>query len=329
MATPDTLAERPGRRAATRAVPRPAGRRGRGPAAGPSPRGRAGRTPWLYLAPALVVLGGLLVYPIYQLGLISFLEYTQAQVSGGQPTTFVGFGNYTELFADEQFWQVLLATVLFAAACVVSTLATGCALAVLLTRVRALPRLALMLAALGAWATPAVTGSTVWLFLFDPDFGPVNRVFGLGDHSWTYGRLSAFALVLLEVVWCSFPFVTVTVYAGIRAVPSEVLEAAALDGASQWRIWRSVLAPMLRPILVVVTIQSVIWDFKVFTQIYVMTGGGGIAGQNLVLNVYAYQKAFAASQYSLGSAIGVVMLVLLLAVTLVYLRLLRRQGEEL
>ncbi|MFB7026907.1 MULTISPECIES: carbohydrate ABC transporter permease [unclassified Streptomyces] len=304
------------------------------PAADPAPGTRGPRrpgawTPWLYLLPALVVLGALLVYPVYQLGLISFLEYTQAQVSGGEPTSFQGFGNYTALFSDPQFWQVLLATVLFAAACVVTTLAVGCALAVLLTRVRALPRLVLMTAALGAWATPAVTGSTVWVFLFDPDFGPVNRLLGLGDFSWTYGRYSAFALVLLEVVWCSFPFVMVTVYAGIRAVPTEVLEAAALDGASQWRIWRSVTAPMLRPILVVVTIQSVIWDFKLFTQIYVMTNGGGIAGQNLVLNVYAYQKAFASSQYSLGSAIGVVMLLILLAVTLVYLRLLRRQGEEL
>ncbi|MEU9455201.1 sugar ABC transporter permease [Streptomyces sp. NPDC048277] len=286
-------------------------------------------TPWLYLAPALVVLGGLLLYPIYQLGLISVFRYTQAQVSGGEPTAFVGFGNYSDVFSDGEFWSVLLATVLFAAACVVSTLVVGCALAVLLTRVRALPRLVLMLAALGAWATPAVTGSTVWLFLFDPDFGPVNRLLGLGDHSWTYGRYSAFFLVLLEVVWCSFPFVMVTVYAGIRAVPSEVLEAAALDGASQWRIWRSVLAPMLRPILTVVTIQSVIWDFKVFTQIYVMTGGGGIAGQNLVLNVYAYQQAFASSQYGLGAAIGVVTLLVLLAVTLVHLRLLHRQGEEL
>ncbi|MFB9522474.1 MULTISPECIES: carbohydrate ABC transporter permease [Streptomyces] len=307
------------------------GRGGGGPARGrrPSPRGRAGWTPWLYLAPALVVLAALLLYPIYQLGLISFLEYTQAQVSGGEPTTFQGFGNYSALFGDGQFWQVLGATVGFAAACVVTTLAVGCALAVLLTRVRALPRLALMLAALGAWATPAITGSTVWVFLFDPDYGPVNRLLGLGDFSWTYGRYSAFALVLLEVVWCSFPFVMVTVYAGIRAIPGEVLEAAALDGASQWKIWRSVMAPMLRPILVVVTIQSIIWDFKVFTQIYVMTGGGGIAGQNLVLNVYAYQKAFASSQYSLGSAIGVVMLLILLAVTLVYLRLMRRQGEEL
>ncbi|MFJ8587624.1 carbohydrate ABC transporter permease [Streptomyces sp. NPDC093595] len=304
------------------AAPRPRTRR-------PAGRGSGGWTPWLYLAPALTVLGGLLVYPIHQLGLISFLEYTQAQVSGGEPTSFQGFGNYTALLRDEQFRQVLLATVVFAAACVAATLAVGCALAVLLTRVRALPRLALMLAALGAWATPAVTGSTVWVFLFDPDFGPVNKVLGLGDLSWTYGRYSAFALVLFEVVWCSFPFVMVTVYAGIKAVPSEVLEAAALDGASSWRTWRSVTAPLLRPILAVVTIQSVIWDFKVFTQIYVMTGGGGIAGQNLVLNVYAYQKAFASSQYSLGAAIGVVMLLILLAVTLVHLRLLRRQGEHL
>lgn len=303
------------------------------PVAKPTPGRRSHRqapwTPWLYLAPALAVLGALLVYPIYELGLISFLEYTQAQVSGGEPTSFQGFGNYSALFSDGQFWSVLLATVVFAAACVLSTLAVGCALAVLLTRVRALPRLALMLAALGAWATPAITGSTVWMFLFDPDFGPVNRVLGLGDHSWTYGRYSAFLLVLLEVVWCSFPFVMVTVYAGIRAIPGEVLEAAALDGASQWRIWRSVMVPMLRPILTVVTIQSVIWDFKVFTQIYVMTNGGGIAGQNLVLNVYAYQKAFASSQYSLGSAIGVVMLLILLAATLVYLRVLRGRGEEL
>ncbi|MET9538593.1 sugar ABC transporter permease [Streptomyces sp. NPDC006553] len=320
MTTQLTVTEkRPG--ATTPPAPRPARRGG--------PRGHRPWTPWLYLLPALAVLGGLLVYPVYQLGLISFLEYTQAQVSGGEPTSFKGFGNYTTLFADPQFWQVLLATVLFAAACVVTTLAVGCALAVLLTRVRALLRFVLMMAALGAWATPAITGSTVWVFLFDPDFGPVNKLLGLGDFSWTYGRYSAFALVLLEVVWCSFPFVMVTVYAGIKAIPSEVLEAAALDGASQWRIWRSVMAPVLRPILVVVTIQSIIWDFKVFTQIYVMTNGGGIAGQNLVLNVYAYQKAFASSQYSLGSAIGVVMLLILLAVTLVYLRLLRRQGEEL
>lgn len=87
------------------------------------------RTRWTLALPrpALVVLGALLVYPIYQLGLISLLKYTQAQVSGGEPTAFEGFGNYTTLFADDQFWQVLTATLGFAAACVLSTLAVGCA----------------------------------------------------------------------------------------------------------------------------------------------------------------------------------------------------------
>lgn len=285
-------------------------------------------TPWLHLAPALLVIAALLVFPVGQLGLISVLEYSQAQVSGGRPTSFQGLGNYAEIFGDGRFWDVLLTTVLFAAACVAGTLVTGCTLAVLLTRIRGWVRLSLMLAALGAWATPAITGSTVWMFLFDAESGPVNRLLGLGDFSWTYGRFSAFALVLSEVVWCSFPLVMVVTYAGIRAVPQEVLEAAALDGASVWRTWRSIMMPLLRPVLAVVTVQSVIWDFKVFTQIYVMTDGGGIAGQNLVLNVYAYQKAFASSQYSLGSAIGVVMLLVLLAVTLLNLRLLRSGWED-
>ena len=87
--------------------------------------------------------------------------------------------------------------------------------------------------------------------------------------------------------------------------------------------WTIVL-PMVRPLLMIATIQSIIWDFKVFTQIYVMTNGGGIAGQNLVLNVFAYQKAFAGEQYGFGAAIGVVMTLLLMLITAVYVRVARR-----
>ncbi|PPK71334.1 sugar ABC transporter permease [Actinokineospora auranticolor] len=296
--------------------------------AGPAARGQ-GRTALGYLAPALLVLGALLAYPVYQLVVISLFDYGQEQVSGGAPLEFLGAGNYEELLGSARFWEVLAQTVGFAAVCVVTTLVVGAALAVLATRVRPWARMCLFLAALGAWATPAVAGSTIWLFLFDANFGLVNHLLGLDGFSWTYGKWTAFGLVAAQVVWCSFPFVMITLYAGIRAIPGEVLEAAALDGASTWRTARSVVLPLLRPILVVVTIQSVIWDFKVFTQIYVMTGGGGIAGQNLVLNVFAYQQAFAASEYGLGAAIGVVMTVVLLAVTLFYLRALRRSGEEL
>ncbi|MFE7192961.1 carbohydrate ABC transporter permease [Kitasatospora sp. NPDC057595] len=315
------------------APPSPSGwRRGRASAA--PPRGRR-RTPLLLLLPAAVVMIPLVAYPIYQLGLLSVLDFGQAQASGGVPTSFVGFGNYQKILSDGQFWSVLSQTIGFAAFCVVATLAVGATLAVLLTKVGRVPRLVLTTAAMAAWAAPAMTGSTVWSFLFDTNLGLVNKTLvsiglnGFHEYNWFYDKWSAFLIVGAVVVWHSFPFVMVTLYAGIKAIPTEVLEAAALDGASTWTTFRRITAPMLRPILTIVVIQSVIWDFKVFTQIYVMTEGGGIAGQNLVLNVYAYQKAFASSQYGLGAAIGVIMLLILVIPTVLYIRSLRRTGNEL
>lgn len=287
-----------------------------------------GRAAAIYLLPAGVLLVALMAYPLYQLVQISLYDYGQAQASGAKPLVFIGLQNYVELFGDSEFWSVLLATVLFAAVCVIGSLLVGTALAVLASRVRALPRMLLFLAALGAWATPAMAGSYVWLFLFDQDFGLVNKVLGLEGHSWTFGRLSAFGLVAGEVVWCSFPFVMVTMYAGIRGISAEVIEAAQLDGASWWRTATQVILPILKPLIVIATIQSIIWDFKIFTQIYVMTNGGGIAGQNLVLNVYTYQKAFAGEEYGLGAAIGVVMTGLLMLITVVYLRTQRKSGWQ-
>ncbi|MFF0864433.1 carbohydrate ABC transporter permease [Nonomuraea sp. NPDC003560] len=289
---------------------------------------RRGR-PWLYLLPAAAVLVPMFGYPVYMLGLLSVFDYRQAQVSGGQPSTFVGFGNYAALLGDRRFWEVLAQTVGFAAALVVATLAVGAALAVLLTRTGPLPRTALSLAALGAWAAPAMTGSTVWMFLFDADLGLVNQVLGTDGFNWFYDRWVTFGVVGATVVWHSFPLVMITLYAGIRAVPASVLEAAALDGASAWQGFWRIIVPMLRPLVTIVVIQSVIWDFKLFTQIYVMTNGGGVAGQNTVLNVYAYQIAFGSSEYGLGSAVAVVMTLILLVITLFYIRALRRSGERL
>jgi N,N'-diacetylchitobiose transport system permease protein len=293
------------------------------------PRRRRQFTPLWLLIPAAVVLVPLFAVPMYQLGLLSVLDFRQAQVSGGEPTRFVGGDNYAQLFGDPQFFSVLWATVNFAAACVLATLAVGAGLAVLLTRTSRWPRLALSLAAMSAWAVPAISGSTVWMFLFDTNLGLVNQSLGLDGFNWTYDRYTAFALVGAVVVWHSFPFVMITLYAGIEAIPGSVLEAAAIDGSSTWRTFWRIVVPMLRPLLTIVVIQSVIWDFKIFTQIYVMTSGGGIAGQNLTLNVWAYQQAFAASEYGLGAAIGVVMMLILLVVTLFYLRALRRSGEVL
>ncbi|WP_329084678.1 carbohydrate ABC transporter permease [Streptosporangium sp. NBC_01469] len=307
-----------------------------GTAAGPeagarraAPRPGRGLRPWLYLLPSAAVLLPLFGYPIYMLGLLSVFDYRQAQVSGGEPTRFIGFENYATLLGDQRFWSVLAQTVVFAAALVVATLAVGATLAVVLTRAGRVPRLLLSLAAMAAWAAPAMTGSTVWMFLFDADLGLVNQVLGIEGYNWFYDKWVTFGIVGATVVWHSFPFVMVTLYAGIQAVPVSVLEAASLDGASAWSSFWRIIVPMLRPLITIVVIQSIIWDFKIFTQIYVMTNGGGIAGQNSVLNVYAYQTAFGSSEYGLGAAIGVVMTLILLAVTLFYIRALYRTGERL
>lgn len=283
----------------------------------------------MYLLPTAAVLGPMFGYPLYMLGLLSVFDYRQAQVSGGEPTRFLGFGNYARLLSDERFWSVLVQTVVFAAALVLATLVVGAALAIVMDKASPWARTTLSLAALGAWAAPAITGSTVWMFLFDADLGLVNQVLGLDGYNWFYDKWVTFGVVGATVVWHSFPFVMVTLYAGMKAIPGEVLEAAALDGASAVGTFWRVTMPMLRPLVTIVVIQSIIWDFKIFTQIYVMTNGGGIAGQNTVLNVYAYQTAFGSSEYGLGAAIGVVMALILLAVTLVYIRALYRTGEKL
>ncbi|MFC0108103.1 carbohydrate ABC transporter permease [Kibdelosporangium aridum] len=295
---------------------------------GPVRKKREGRAALVYLLPAGILLLALMAYPLYQLVQISLYEYNQPQASGAEPLVFIGLDNYLELFGDDQFWSVLVSTVLFAAVCVVGSLLVGTGLAILATRVRTLPRMLLFFAALGAWATPAMAGSYIWLFLFDADFGVVNEILGMQGHSWTFDRLSAFGLVAAEVIWCSFPFVMMTMYAGIKNISSEIIEAAQLDGATWRRTATQVILPILKPLIVIATIQSIIWDFKIFTQIYVMTNGGGLAGQNLVLNVYTYQKAFAGEEYGLGAAIGVVMTVLLMLITVVYLRTQRRTGWQ-
>jgi N,N'-diacetylchitobiose transport system permease protein len=291
-----------------------------------------GRAAARYLAPAGVLLAALLAYPIYQLVLISFYDYGQPQAAGNAPLVFLGFANYADLLSQAQFWTVLGNTVGFAAACVAGSLVVGTGLAVLASRVRSLPRTLLFLAALGAWSTPAIAGSYVWLFLFDTDFGLVNEVLsGLGlpfeHHSWTFGTLGAFGLVAAEVIWCSFPFVLVTMYAGIKGVPDEVLEAASLDGASTWRTTWTIVLPMVRPLLMIATVQSIIWDFKVFTQIYLMPGGSGTNRDVLNLGTWSYITAISQNRYGLGAAIAVLLTLLLLVITLVYLRTLFKQDE--
>ncbi|WP_344725714.1 sugar ABC transporter permease [Pseudonocardia yunnanensis] len=314
-------------------------RPGRGTAtAGPRP-GRSRHTgartvrPWLLLAPALLVMGGLLLYPLVQVVVISLQDFGLRQLVSGR-TSWVGFDNYVELLGDVDLWRTVLPnTVVFAVMAVALTVVVGTLVALLLACLRPFTRGVVTTAIMLAWAVPAVTGTYVWVFLFTPGDGLAVQALdalGLADAATTNpfaSRFSFYTVAALNVVHHGFPFVALTVLAGLLTVPQEVTEAAIVDGAGAWRRFWSVTFPMLRPIFAVVTVLSTIWDFKVFTQIYLMPGGDGVNRDVLNLGTWSYVESFAQNRYGLGAAIAVVLTVLLLIITVGYLRLLFREEE--
>jgi N,N'-diacetylchitobiose transport system permease protein len=289
--------------------------------------------PWLLQAPALVVLAGLLLYPLYRVGVLSFQDFGLRELVTGQ-TTWVGLANFREVLGDPLLWKVALPnTVVFATATVSLTVVVGTLVALLLARLGGWARGVLTSAIMVAWAMPAVTGTYVWVYLFDARDGVVMRALGaLGlidpaATNWFTERLPFYGIATLNVVHHGFPFVAVTVLAGLMTVPKEMLEAAALDGAGAWQRFWFVTAPTLKPVFAVVTILSTIWDFKVFTQIYLMPGGSGTNRDVLNLGTWSYITAISQNRYGLGAAIAVLLTLLLLLITMVYLRTLFRQDD--
>jgi N,N'-diacetylchitobiose transport system permease protein len=292
-----------------------------------------GWLPWLLQAPALVVLGGLLLYPLYRVGVLSFQDFGLRELVTGE-TTWVAFDNFQEVLSDPLLWKVALPnTAVFALVNVSLTVGVGTLVALLLAQLGPWARGFLTTAIMVAWAVPAVTGTYVWVFLFDPVVGAAMRflgVLGLVDPetaNWFTERLTFYTIATLNVVHHGFPFVAITVLAGLMTLPRDTLEAAALDGAGPWKRFWYVTVPLLKPVFAVVTILSTIWDFKVFTQIYLMPGGDGANRDVLNLGTWSYITAISQNRYGLGAAIAVLLTFLLLVITMVYLRTLFRQEE--
>ncbi len=289
--------------------------------------------PWLLLGPALAVLGVLILWPLVQVTLISFQDKGLREIRLGE-NRWIGLENYRWMFGDETLWLVALPnTVLFAVSCVVLTVVLGTLVALLLARLGGFMRVVVTTAIMSAWAMPAVTGTYVWVFLFDSREGIVLRALaGLGmldaeTTNWFLDRFTFYLISTLNVVHHGFPFVAVTVLAALMTLPQETMEAAQIDGASGWQRFWHVTFPMLKPIFAVVTILSTIWDFKVFTQIYLMPGGDGQNREVLNLGTWSYISSFGQNLYGRGAAIAVVLTLLLLAITLVYLRTLFKEQE--
>ncbi|MDX6739519.1 sugar ABC transporter permease [Actinocorallia sp. A-T 12471] len=282
--------------------------------------------PYLLLAPAAALFALILGYPLVKLLILSFQDFGLRALFTGT-AEWVGLANYRDL-ASSEFFPALLRTVLFCGALVAGTLGIGLGVALLMGRLGKRMRGAVTFVLITAWAVPNVAATLIWQWLFQPLYGVVNWALGAGQHDWLATPLSAFGIVWLLVVWQSVPFVALTLYAGLSQIPRAYYEAAAIDGAGPLASFRAITLPFLRPILLLVTILSVIWDFNVFNQLWILTRGGPQGGTT-TLSVLSFTEAFSSNAYGRGAAIAVVSVVLLMGLTAYYVRRLVRAGEEL
>lgn len=277
---------------------------------------------WLFLAPALILLGLFVLYPIAQLCYLSFTagSFTREGVH------WIGLRNYLRLAVDPDFWQVLGNTLYFTVATVIPSLVIPLALAVLLNRSFALRGLLRT-----AYFIPSVTSLVAvglgfrWLFQTE---GPLNALLlqvGLSPIPWLGSTTWAMPVLILLSIWKQLGFNMVVFLAGLQAIPVNRYEAAELDGAGPWQQFWHITLPGLRPTLIFALVTTAIFTLRSFEQPYVITGGGPLNSTNLLV-YYIYNQAFA--QFDIGYAAAVAAVLLAITLVLVYVQLKITQEEN-
>ncbi|WP_067165765.1 carbohydrate ABC transporter permease [Microbacterium sp. TNHR37B] len=290
--------------------------------------------PLALLLPSLVMLLVFIGWPLVQLVVMSFQEYGRAQIFGA-PAPFIGLDNYLRVLGDSEFWIVLARSIVLCVVSVVATMVLGISIALMMRALGRVMRTVVSVGLLLAWAMPALTATIVWGWIFDTDYGLVNyfltQVTGTDwtGHSWLSDPLSFFSVAAIIITWGAVPFVAFSTYAGLTQVPDEVMEAASLDGASAWQRFRLIVVPYVRSILIVLLILQIIWDLRVFAQIYALQTVGGVRADTNTIGVYIYSVSMATGDLGAGGAIAVILVVILLLISASYIRTMLKTEEDL
>src|SRR4051794_31242118 len=294
-----------------------------------------GGLPYLLVLPACLVLAVVAAWPLVKIVQLSLQKQEGGKYAlfhSGGSTPFVGLRNFSTVLSDSTFWTVLARTLVFTVVNVGLSLLIGLLVAILLNRVSRWARLILTGVLLFVWAVPSTVSTQVFYWIFSSQYGAANYLLNLlpgvqmRGHDWFADPHSGLAVVTAVVVWGAIPLLAISLHAGITQVPRDVLEAARVDGAGTWQAFTSVTLPFLRPLLVILTTLSVIWDFGVFNQIWFMRDGHPEPGYQTI-GIFMYSQGVGSSHYNLGATVGVLMMLCLLAVMVLYIRQLFRIGD--
>jgi len=287
-------------------------------------RGTA-RAAWLFLAPALTVIAVFFFLPVVASLALSFTDFDIYAIADSHNARFVGLANYRQLAAAPLFWTALKNTLYFAfAGAPLSVLvALGAALLVnaKLVRFKGIFRTAYF----APFVTTLVAVAVVWRYLYHPRYGLLNAALGavgIGPVDWLGDPLWAMPAIILLAVWRNFGYNMLIFVAGLQRIPTQLYEAAELDGAGAWAQFRHITVPQLAPTFLFVGVITAIGYFQLFAEPYVMTGGGPLKS-TLSMVLFMYEEGFRWWRLGSAAAIAFVLFCIILAFTLVQLRLQR------
>jgi multiple sugar transport system permease protein len=278
------------------------------------------------LLPYLLVLPGavyLLLFQIYPLLQELILSFTATSLLSPAQHLWVGLENYRDLWRDPDFRGVILTTLVYTVVCVVSAIGLGLFAALLLDapfRGRGIARAAITI----PWAAPPVAVALIFVWVYNAQYGVLGRVlrfFGLaaGAENWLDSTTYALPAVLIATIWQIFPFAAVVILAALQGVPSELREAAVMDGADSLSVFKAVVWPTIKPSVTLLALFSTIWSLRRFDLIWLLTQGGPIGATNTLV-IDLYRRAFVSQQLGQAAAVGMVGVTVAVAATLVYFR---------
>lgn len=290
-------------------------------------RRRRGLSRYLFVAPALIFLLLTMVYPIFSNLRMSVYDVTVSTFLSNN-AAFVGFDNYARVLSDPAFQRAFVHSVFFTAGSLFFQFVIGFALALLFNRTFPGNGLLRALLLLG-WMLPTVVSGSIFRWMFDGSIGIINyglQTLGLLDKPrfWLTDPNTALIGTIIANIWVGIPFNMILLLPGLQSISASLYEAAAIDGANSRQSFWHVTLPLMRPVILSVLLLGIIYTFKVFDIIYVMTGGGPVDATT-TLPLYVYQLAFSFFRFGDGSAAAILLLLALSLVAVVYLWLSQRE----
>ncbi|MDF2613103.1 MAG: sugar transporter permease [Clostridia bacterium] len=273
----------------------------------------------MLIIPAMLILGIVVFAPIIKGIWMSFNEYTIATMNN---PTWNNFQNYKKLFESKEIFVYFKNTFIFVFFAVGTQFVIAMCIALLLNTKMKYTNVFRGLF-LVSWTIPSVVVALLWSWMFQPQYGIINYILNaLGliqnaNMQWVQSMKYGMVTVVIATIWKQTPYMIVMILAGLQSISKDYMEAAEIDGATKWQIFRHIMIPSIRPVLDSTVIIAIMSNFQMYTIIYNMTAGGPV-NKTTTLSIAAYNKAFTEYDLGAGSAIGVLWLIVLASLTIYY-----------